>query len=94
MKNFIKNLSDGGLAEDTYTFMERALDENTNKEKMVNKQEFIEKAKEWLEKTLYIHTEIEEVKDWGIINRINWVTSDDYHSVEDFISSFCKAMEK
>jgi hypothetical protein len=28
MKNFIKKLSDGGLAEDTYAFMERALDEN------------------------------------------------------------------
>ena len=49
MKNFIKNLSDGGLAEDTYAFMERALDENSNKETMVNKQEFIAKLKKWLE---------------------------------------------
>ena len=49
MKNFIKNLSDGGLAEDTYAFMERALDENANKETMVNKQEFIAKLKKWLE---------------------------------------------
>ena len=44
MKNFIKNLSDGGLAEDTYAFMERALDENVNKETMVNKQKFIAKT--------------------------------------------------
>ena len=49
MKNFIKRLSDGGLAEDTYAFMERVLDENVDKEKMVNKQEFIEKAVKYLE---------------------------------------------
>ena len=48
MKNFIKNLSDGGLAEDTYAFMERALEENVNKETMVNKQEFIEKLEKWI----------------------------------------------
>ena len=94
MKNFVKNLSDGGLAEDVYAAMERILDEDTNKEKMVNKQEFIEKAKKWLEKTLFIHTEIEEDKDWGITTSINWVTTDDYESVEDFINGFCKAMEE
>ena len=69
-------------------------DTDVNKPEMVNKQEFIEKAKEWLEKTLYIHTEIEEDKDWGTTNSINWVTSDDYESVEDFINGFCKAMEE
>lgn len=53
MKNFIKNLSDGGLAEDTQAFMERALDENVNKEEMVNKQEFITKVRCWLEKHIY-----------------------------------------
>ena len=47
--NFIKNLSDGGLAEDMYAAMERILDEDTNKETMVNKQEFIAKVKRWLE---------------------------------------------
>ena len=93
MKNFVKNLSDGGLAEDVYAAMERILDEDTNKEKMVNKQEFIEKAKEWLEKTLYIHTEIEEDKDWCETNTYDWVTSD-YESVEDFINGFCKEMEE
>ena len=53
MKNFIKRLSDGGLAEDTYAFMERALDENVNKEEMVNKHEFIAKVRYWLEKHTY-----------------------------------------
>jgi hypothetical protein len=53
----------------------------------------LEKAKEWLEKTLYIHTEIEEDRDFCEIYRTDWVTSD-YDSVEDFINSFCKAMEE
>ena len=53
MKNFIKRLSDGGLAEDVYAAMEHILDEDTNKEKMVNKQEFIEKVRNWLEKHTY-----------------------------------------
>ena len=60
---------------------------------IVNKQEFIEKAKEWLQRTLYIHTEIEEDRDFCEINRNDWVTSD-YDSVEDFINGFCKAMEE
>ena len=93
MGNFIKKLADGGLAEDTYAFMARTLDENVNKEMMVNTQEFIEKAKEWLENALYIHTEIENDGDFNEICRTDWVTSD-YDSVEDFINSFCKAMEE
>lgn len=64
-----------------------------NKPKMVNKQAFIKKAKKWLEKTLYIHTEIVEDRDFCEIYRMDWVTSD-YDSVEDFINSFCKAMEE
>ena len=64
-----------------------------NEPEMVNKQEFIEKAKEWLEKTLYIHTEIEKDRDFNEIIRTDWVTSD-YDSVEDFINSFCKTMEE
>lgn len=63
------------------------------KEGMVNKQEFIEKAKEWLQRTLYIHTEIEEDKDWSETNPTDWVTSD-YDTVEDFINGFIKAIEK
>ena len=53
---FIKNLSDGGLAEDMYAAMERILDEDTNKEKMVNKQEFIEKTWQWLKAHIKIET--------------------------------------
>ena len=64
-----------------------------NEPEMVNKQAFIEKAKKWLEKTLYIHTEIEEDKHWCETKTFDWVTSD-YESVEDFINGFCKAMEE
>lgn len=73
--------------------METTHQENNVVFDIMNKEKFIEKAKEWLEKTLYIHTEINEDKDWSETNPINWVTSD-YDSVEDFIKGFCKAMEK
>ena len=69
------------------------LNEDLKKYLEYRKQKFIEKAKGWLEKTLYIHTEMEEDKDWGITNTMNWVTSD-YDSVEDFINGFCKTMEE
>ena len=69
------------------------LNEDLKKYLEYQKRKFIKKAKEWLEKTLYIHTEIDEDKDWSITNPIDWVTSD-YESVEDFINGFCKEMEK
>lgn len=71
MKNFIKfikNLSDGGLAEDMYAAMERILAEDTNKEKMVNKDEFIEKAVKYLEANF---PDIENVGGWYKENFIN-----------------------
>ena len=68
-------------------------DGNEFVEQLVNKQEFIEKTKKWLEKTLFIHTETEKINYWGIVNSESWVTSD-YDSVEDFINSFCKAMDE
>ena len=49
MKNFVKNLSDGGLAEDTYAFMKQALDEYVNKEKM----EILDKVEEFLEGCMF-----------------------------------------
>ena len=52
----------------------------------------IDKACEWLSKTLYIHTESIEDKHWNEIKTFDWVTSD-YDSVSDFIDSFRKAME-
>lgn len=52
----------------------------------------LDRACEWLNKILYIHTEIEEDKDWGETNPTNWVTSD-YDTVGEFITAFRQAME-
>ena len=52
----------------------------------------LDRACEWLNKILYIHTEIEEDKDWCETNTTNWVTSD-YDTVEEFITNFRQAME-
>jgi hypothetical protein len=49
----------------------------------------IEKACEWLNKTLYIHTEINDTHCGA--DTVDWVTSD-YKSVSDFIDKFRKAM--
>lgn len=49
MKNFVKNLSDGGLSEDVYAFMKQALDEYVNKEKM----EILDKVEEFLEGCMF-----------------------------------------
>ena len=72
MKNFIKKLSDGGLAEDTYAFMERALDENVDKEKMVNKREFIEKTISYFTPILKTYCSEECVKELieGFVNSL------------------------
>ena len=52
----------------------------------------LDRACEWLNKILYIHTEIEEDKDWCETNSTNWVTSD-YDTVGEFIAAFRLAME-
>lgn len=52
----------------------------------------LDRACEWLNKILYIHTEIEEDKDWCETNITNWVTSE-YDTVEEFITAFRQAME-
>ena len=72
MKNFIKRLSDGGLAEDTYAFMERTLDENVNKETMVNKQEFIAKTISYFTPILKTYCSEECVKELidGFVNSL------------------------
>lgn len=57
------------------------------------KQKLINKVCEWLENTLYIHTEYIEDKHWGVVDTMDWVTSD-YASVEDFIENFRKVMEE
>lgn len=50
----------------------------------------IEKACEWLNKTLYIHTEVNDTHCGA--DTIDWVTSN-YNSVSDFINDFKKEME-
>ena len=91
MKNFIKNLSDGGLAEDTYAFMERALDENVDKEKMVNKQEFIEKTWQWLKAHIKFETRIySDVWDTSIVE----ILATDFTTVDEMEESFRKIMEE
>lgn len=91
MKNFIKRLSDGGLSEDTYAFMERALDENDNKEKMVNKQEFIEKAWQWLKAHIKIETiSYNDVWDISIVE----ILATDFTTVDEMEESFRKTMEE
>ena len=91
MKNFIKRLSDGGLAEDTYAFMERVLDENDNKEKMVNKQEFIEKAWQWLK----AHIKIETISynDVWDVSEVE-ILATDFDTVDEMEESFRKTMEE
>lgn len=88
---FIKNLSDGGLAEDMYAAMERILDEDTNKEKMVNKQEFIEKTWQWLK----AHIKIETISynDVWDVSEVE-ILATDFTTVDEMEESFRKTMEE
>ena len=87
---FIKNLSDGGLAEDMYAAMERILDEDTNKEKMVNKQEFIEKTWQWLK----AHIKIETISynDVWDVSEVE-ILATDFDTIDEMEESFRKIME-
>ena len=88
---FIKNLSDGGLAEDMYAAMERILDEDTNKEKMVNKQEFIEKTWQWLK----AHIKIETISynDVWDVSEVE-ILATDFDTIDEMEGSFRKIMEE
>ena len=88
---FIKNLSDGGLAEDMYAAMERILDEDTNKEKMVNKQEFIEKTWQWLK----AHIKIETISynDVWDVSEVE-ILATDFDTIDEMEESFRKIMEE
>lgn len=88
---FIKNLSDGGLAEDMYAAMERILDEDTNKEKMVNKQEFIEKTWQWLK----AHIKIETISynDVWDVSEVE-ILATDFDTIDEMEDSFRKIMEE
>lgn len=71
MKNFVKNLSDGGLAEDTYAFMKQALDEYVNKEKMA----ILDKVEEFIEGCMFNEESNNEI----------WVIK--YKTVSEFINA-------
>lgn len=53
----------------------------------------INKACEWLSKTLFIHTEEIEDKFWNETKTFDYVASD-FNSVSSFIENFRKAMEE
>jgi hypothetical protein len=91
MKKFIKKLSDGGLAEETYAFMERELDENDNKETMVNKQEFIEKSWQWLK--AHIKFETISYNDVWDVSEVE-ILATDFTTVDEMEESFRKTMEE
>ena len=84
MKNFIKRLSDGGLAEDVYAAMERILDEDTNKEKMVP----LDDVCKFLDEHLYTGTSTGDY-DYGQ----EYIYSD-FDNVSDLIFALRKAMKK
>lgn len=103
-ENFLEYDDCGDICDDKY-FVEKAFiegakwaDENPQMRKdyeflfMLKKRELIKKACEWLNKTLYIHTEEIEDKHWNEIKTFEWVTSD-FDSVSDFIDGFREAME-
>ena len=91
MRKFIKNLSDGGLAEDIYAAMERILDEDSNKEDMVNKQEFIEKTWQWLKAHIKFETvTYSDVWDMSVVE----VLATDFNTLDEMEDSFRKIMEE
>lgn len=71
--------------------MDRTLDKNVNKEKMVNKQEFIEKTLQWLK----VHVKIETLTFsdvWG--TSIVDILAIDFNTVDEMEESFRKIMEE
>ena len=71
--------------------MERALDENDNKEKMVNKQEFIEKSWQWLK----AHIKIETISynDVWDVSEVE-ILATDFDTIDEMEESFRKIMEE
>ena len=58
---------------------------------MVNKQEFIDKAKEWLGNNMRVKTT--SYADIWDDSEVDQVVSD-FYTIEEMIDSFCKAMEE
>lgn len=65
-------------------------DEHPNPE-MVNKQKFIEQAKEWLRNNMRVKTT--SYADLWDDSEIDQVVSD-FYTIEEMIDSFCKTMEE
>ena len=65
-------------------------DTDVNKPEMVNKQEFIEKAKKWLKNNMRVKTT--SYSDVWDVSEIDQVVSD-FYTIEEMINSFCKTME-
>ena len=58
---------------------------------MVNKQEFIEKAKKWLGNNMKVQTTYySDVWDYSEVDQV----VSDFYTIEEMIDSFCKAMEE
>lgn len=98
MGNFIKRLLDGGLAEDTYSFMRCVLDEDTDKEKIANLkfEEYLEDCAEVGEKIKSIRKDERE----RVLNKacryLESVLEHDlgYYGAAEFADTFRKAMEE
>ena len=65
-------------------------DTDVNKPEMVNKQEFIGKAKKWLKNNMRVKTTF--YSDVWDVSEIDQVVSD-FYTIEEMINSFCKTME-
>lgn len=98
MRDFIKRLLDGGLAEDTYAFMERVLAEDSDKEKMANLKfdEYLEDCAEVGEKIKSIRKDERERFLNKACKYLESVLEHDlgYYGAAEFADTFRKAMEE
>ena len=108
MGNFIKRLLDGGLSEDIHSFMERVLDEDSDKEKMINLK-FEEYLEDCAEAGKNIKAIREDERKRFLKKACVWLNSVDMRmyvitdhtssnvnrfDINKFISDFCKSMEE
>lgn len=83
MKNFVKNLSDGGLAEDTHAFMERVLegaDKTREEERLGAAFEFYDKHKSAAANVILVNSFVYGSK---------WTDANPQFSKEKFIEKAC-----
>lgn len=98
MGNFIKNLSDGGLAEDIRAFMERVLCEDIDKDKIANL-----KFEEYLEDCAEVGAKIKSIREDEHERFLNkaceYLESTlesvlGYYGAAEFADTFRKSMEE